>query len=187
MEEPGRRTVKLKGKTGAPGRVTSHTNIAQALSPWGDFVSPLLSGPIRRGEGRQKHSAKNMEYKIISKLDPNAVAARGMYSLEKAKEYAETAGRNWEDKSHALLGFEAVEANATPPPLLHERGDGTWMQCYAESVFKALKTMGFAPATRAIRSQTTGEIYSTIPAMEANVMSGVPAKAVAAGLVRFPA
>ena len=53
------------------------------------------------------------------------------------------------------------------PPALIPFGDGTWLRCDRPELFPQLEALGFRNG-------------------EANIMSGIPAKAVAAGLVTFP-
>ena len=54
----------------------------------------------------------------------------------------------------------------SPPELIHF-GDGTWLRCDVPELHPRLEAFGFRNG-------------------EANIMSGIPAKAVAAGLVSFP-
>jgi len=75
--------------------------------------------------------------------------------------------RNGQVIARMRAALENVAPPVSSPPALTPFGDGTWLLCDVPELHPRLETFGFRNG-------------------EANIMSGAPAKAVAAGLVSFP-
>ena len=132
--------------------------------------------PISDGKGGTIPKVSPVDPRHLAALVAAARAAEKMLSglfreIDLPGEWETGTGDSIDTIRAALAPFTPDPAPPVSPPALVPFGDGTWYRCDRPELFDALESLGFRRSAGAV---------------EANVMSGIPAKAVAAGLVSFP-